>query len=156
MSKVDLHWPENISYYCHSSNFSCKLCCRSYRQHFETPLKWILWLQRFYFNCSSLLASSGQPRNWNWIFGPPIEVAISAEMEIRNVSTHLSQSQNSNSQYWHFLCGLYTWSAKIAKLSPNFSFSWAEMDFILNFPHPPSHPREVVIQPRKSKVSIQW
>ena len=24
----------------------------------------------------------------------------------------------------------------IAKLSPNFSFSWAEMDFILNFPHP--------------------
>ena len=28
----------------------------------------------------------------------------------------------------------------IAKLSPNFSFSWAEMDFILNFPHPPTHP----------------
>ena len=25
-----------------------------------------------------------------------------------------------------------------AKLSLNFSFSWAEMDFILNFPHPPT------------------
>ena len=26
----------------------------------------------------------------------------------------------------------------IAKLSPNFSFSWAELDFILNLPHPPT------------------
>ena len=28
----------------------------------------------------------------------------------------------------------------IAKLSPNFSFSWAEMVFILDLPHPPTHP----------------
>ena len=27
-----------------------------------------------------------------------------------------------------------------AKLSPNFSFSWAEMVFILDLPHPPTHP----------------
>ena len=26
-----------------------------------------------------------------------------------------------------------------SKLSPNFSFSWADMDFILNFPHPHTH-----------------
>ena len=38
------------------------------------------------------------------------------------------------------LCGLLIIiDLDFAKLSPNFSFSWAEMDFILNFPHPTTH-----------------
>ena len=42
----------------------------------------------------------------------------------------------------------------IPKLSPNFSFSWDELVFNLDFPHPPNHlPRESIAIVNRAKLS---
>ena len=46
-----------------------------------------------------------------------------------------------------------SFTTTFAELSPNISFSWDEMDFILDFPQPTNHPPQKSSESTKKKQS---